>query len=121
MQVSDYKPNLVIYSGHDHTLEQLASAIGLKNDPYLLRYGARLVFEVYQKNNDSSDGKEMYFRLLSNGKDLTKQISFCRNGISLYKTVHLCKIEDIVRFLHDDYFTSLNVTNYKDACVNKSH
>lgn len=120
LKVSDYKPNLVIYSGHDHTLEQLASAIGLKNDPLLLRYGARLVFEVYQKNT-YNDGKGMYFRLLSNGKDLTKQISFCKNGIGLEKTVHLCKIEDIVRFLHDDYFTSLNVTNYKEACVNKSH
>lgn len=78
------------------------------------------MFEVYQKNNDSSDGKEIYFRLLSNGKDVTRQIGFCRNIITLDKTIYLCKIEDIVRFLHDDYFTSLNVTNYKDACVVKS-
>lgn len=118
--MSDSKPHLVIYSGHDHTIEQLASSIGLKNDPLLLRYGARLVFEVYQKNFDSTDGKESYFRLLSNGKDVTKQISFCRNTISLDKANNLCKIEDIVRFLHDDYFLSLNVTNYKEACLTKN-
>lgn len=79
-----------------------------------------MVFELYQKNDNSSEGKEIYFRLLSNGKDVTKQIGFCRNIITLDKTVNLCKIEDIVRFVHDDYFTALNVTNYKDACLVKN-
>lgn len=79
-----------------------------------------MIFEIYQKYSNSSDGNEIYFRLLSNGKDMTKHISFCKNIISLDKLVNLCKIEDIVRFLHDDYFTSINVTNYKEACLIKT-
>lgn len=117
--MSNNGPYLVIYSGHDHTLEQLSAALGLKNDPFLLRYAARLVFEVYEQNDKSNDAKGIYFRLLSNGKDVTKQIHFCKNIVNLDTKIHLCKIEDIVRFLHDDYFTSFNVTNYKDACVQK--
>ncbi|CAG9765766.1 unnamed protein product [Ceutorhynchus assimilis] len=111
-------PSLVLYSGHDFTLLQLTTALGLVNDPLLLRYASRLVFEVYQQNNhNNADEKGIYFRLLSNGNDVTRQIGFCRN---VDKKHSLCKIEDIVRFLHDDYFSSLNVTNFKDACVRKS-
>lgn len=109
----------MVYSGHDHTLEQLSAALGLKNDPFLLRYAARLIFEVYEENNQQGDAKGIYFRLLTNGKDVTKQINFCKHCISIDSKMNLCKIEDIVRFLHDDYFTSFNVTNYKDACIPK--
>lgn len=112
---------LVLYSGHDHTLEQLASALGLLNDPLLLRYGARLVFEVYQSNEGPQKGAGVvYFRLLSNGKDITNQIGFCKQLIVESSSEVLCKIEDIVRFIHDDYFASLNSTNFKDACVLKT-
>lgn len=107
----------MVYSGHDHTLEQLSTALGLQNDPFLLRYAARIVFEVYQEQEDSENNQGIYLRLLSNGKDITRQINFCKNIVNVDDKVNLCKIEDIVRFLHDDYFTSLNVTNFKDACL----
>ncbi|KAH1026303.1 hypothetical protein HUJ05_010845 [Dendroctonus ponderosae] len=89
-------PNLVLYSGHDFTLLHLSTALGLINDPLLLRYASRLVFEVYQDNRNN-DEKGTYFRLLSNGKDVTKQISFCKNIVSIDKKNNVCKIEDIVR------------------------
>ncbi|XP_050305286.1 2-phosphoxylose phosphatase 1 isoform X2 [Anthonomus grandis grandis] len=96
-------PNLVLYSGHDYTLLQLTAALGLVNDPLLLRYASRLVFEVYQDNRETkSDEKGIYFRLLSNGRDVTRQIGFCRNVIGADRKNALCKIEDI------------------DACVRKS-
>lgn len=119
-QVSNNGPYLVLYSGHDHTLEQLATALGLQNDPFLLRYAARVIFEVYQDNRESNNAKGIYFRLLSNGKDVTRQISFCKNLIGVDSKTNLCKIEDIVRFLHDDYFSPLNVSNFKDACLYKN-
>ncbi|KAF7266610.1 hypothetical protein GWI33_020111 [Rhynchophorus ferrugineus] len=79
-------PNLVIYSGHDYTLLQLSTALGMANDPLLLRYGSRIIFEIYQDNRGkTNDAKEFYFRVLTNGKDVTKQISFCRNVISIDK------------------------------------
>lgn len=119
--MSNTGPFLVFYSGHDNTVEQLSSALGLRYDPALLRYGARIIFEVYQDNREQHvSAKGVYFRLLSNGRDVTKQVKFCKNLISIDNKVNLCKIEDIVRFLHDDYFSSLNVSNFKDACVVKT-
>lgn len=118
MQVGSDGPKLVLYSGHDFTLLQLATALGLLHDPLLLRYASRLVFEVYQDNRHrKNDDRDVYFRLVSNGKDVTKEISFCRHSVTLDKKNSVCKIEDIVRFLHDDYFSTLNVTNFKDACL----
>lgn len=117
-QVSSSGPFFVLYSGHDHTIEQLTTTLGIQNDPLLLRFAARIVFEVYQENSDvpNNEATGVYFRVLSNGKDVTRQIIFCKNVLALENKVVLCRIEDIVRFLHDDYFSSLNVTNFKDAC-----
>ncbi|KAL3273968.1 hypothetical protein HHI36_015390 [Cryptolaemus montrouzieri] len=116
--VSSTGPFFVLYSGHDHTIEQLTTTLGVQNDPLLLRFAARIVFEVYQDNRDirNNEATGVYFRVLSNGKDVTRQITFCKNVLALENKVVLCRIEDIVRFLHDDYFSSLNVTNFKDAC-----
>ncbi|CAH0564791.1 unnamed protein product [Brassicogethes aeneus] len=117
--VSDNGPYFTLYSGHDHTVEQLTTALGISNDPLLLRYAARVAFEVYQDNREPMSGaKAIYFRVLANGKDVTRQVAFCKNIATIGK-VNLCKIEDIVRFLHDDYFTGVNATNYKDACAYK--
>lgn len=119
-QVSSNGPYLVLYSGHDHTLEQLSTALGLKSDPSLLRYASRLIFEIYHDNREAQGGaRGLYFRLLANGKDVTKQVRFCKDVVSVDAKVNLCKFEDIVRFIHDDYFLHLNVSNFKDACMTK--
>lgn len=119
--MSSNGPYLVLYSGHDHTIEQISTALGLKNDPLLLRYASRIIFEIYQDNRESQNGASgFYFRLLANGKDVTRQLSFCKELLELDPKTALCKIEDIVRFIHDDYFIKLNVTNFKDACVTKT-
>lgn len=117
--VSENGPSLVLYSGHDLTIEQLTTTLGLYNDPLLLRYGARVVFEVYQNSGEKHNGaKGAYVRLLVNGRDVTRQVGFCKNFVFLDENkVALCKIEDFVRFLHDDYFASMDVTNFKDACT----
>lgn len=66
----------------------------------------------------SSDSRQYYLRFLFNGKDLTHKISFCRRaGFRLSDSVFLCPIETVVRFLHEDYFTAFNTTNFKDACT----
>lgn len=119
--VSNSGPYLILYSGHDHTLEQLSTALGLQNDPHLLRYAGRIIIEVYNNNLQLLNGaRDVYFRILSNGKDVTRQVYFCKELLNVRQDVTLCKIEDIVRFIHDDYFTSLNFTNFKDSCVTKN-
>ena len=74
-------------------------------------------------------GSNYFFRIVFNGKDVTRELKFCKNAENSYvapqgsqvsnnfeKKFYLCPIESIVRFLHEDYFTIFNSTNIKDAC-----
>lgn len=118
--VSGDKTKFVLYSGHDRTIQFLTAALGIKSQNYIIPYAARVTFEVYKSDKET----EFYFRLVYNGIDVTKEIDFCEGGKSLRVTkdsrgnkADLCPIENIIRFIHDDYFTSLNATNFKDACT----
>ncbi|KAG5314441.1 PXYP1 phosphatase, partial [Pseudoatta argentina] len=124
--ISEARPKIVLYSGHDKTLEYLATALGIVSD-VATHYASRLVIEVYKINprNDNRLASDFYFRIIANGRDLTPKVPFCRNANTYVsddgefmskKSVKLCPIENIVRQLHDDYFVPFNATNFKDAC-----
>lgn len=126
--ISEARPKIVLYSGHDKTLEYLATALGVVSD-VATHYASRLVIEIYKINprNDNRLASDFYFRVVANGRDLTPKIPFCRNantyvsddgdqGAGKKGVVKLCPIENIVRQLHDDYFVPFNATNFKDAC-----
>lgn len=125
--ISESRPKIVLYSGHDKTLEYLATALGIFSDRLTMpQYASRFVIEVYRINprNENRVASDFYFRVVVNGRDLTERIPFCRSS-NLYgvnyadrKDLKLCPIEAIVRQLHDDYFAPFNATNFKDACTN---
>ncbi|KAL1464907.1 hypothetical protein WDU94_004512 [Cyamophila willieti] len=124
--VSNSKPRLTIFSGHDWTVRYLAVTLGLFTDgagsPI---YASRFIIELYKNKATStsyeetgSSSRQYYLRFLFNGKDLTSKVPFCkRAGLRYSETAFLCPIESVVRFLHDDYFTPFNTTNFKDACT----
>lgn len=136
--VSEKKPRIVLYSGHDKTIQYLTFALGI-SDGITPHYASRLIFELYRKKGkpkkDSPLAREYYFRIVFNGKDLTNQVNFCRNSVVQYipekvptvtmknssvpkkQSSYLCPIESVVRFLHDDYFHIFNTTNFKDSCL----
>lgn len=125
--ISGDKTKLVLYSAHDRTLQFLIAALGLNtnayNQSYFIPYATRLAFEIYKSETGTGDLSEYYFRLVSNGYDVTRLIEFCEGGRSLRiskdsrgNKADLCPVENIIRFIHDDYFASFNATNYKDAC-----
>ncbi|XP_047992908.1 2-phosphoxylose phosphatase 1 isoform X2 [Leguminivora glycinivorella] len=137
--ISENKPKIVIYSGHDKTLQPLILALGLTNyQHYNVNYASRMIFEVYRKKDLRDEFKftkrkavaqDFYFRVVYNGEDVTNKLSFCKNKQSIVMKVadpiddmktyntYLCPIENVVRFIHDDYFAIFNVTNFKDACA----
>ncbi|CAL7942547.1 unnamed protein product [Xylocopa violacea] len=132
--ISEAKPKIVLYSGHDKTLEYLATALGIFSDKLTMpHYASRFVIEVYRINpkNENHVASDFYFRVVINGKDYTQKIPFCRNANfysvsyierneaeKIRKDSKLCPIETIIRQLHDDYFGPFNATNFKDACTN---
>ncbi|XP_055639700.1 2-phosphoxylose phosphatase 1 [Toxorhynchites rutilus septentrionalis] len=118
--ISGDKVKFVLYSGHDKTMEYVMAALGLTTDRPFIPYASRMAFEVYKSDKDT----QYYFRLLYNGNDVTSTIGVCEGGKSLSvprgirgDRAKLCPIENIIRFLHDDYFLPLNATNFKDACL----
>lgn len=129
--ISEGKPKIVLYSGHDKTLEYLATALGIFSDKLTMpHYASRFVIEVYRINpkNENHVASDFYFRVIVNGKDFTQKIPFCKNA-NFYNVERqdsertrrdskLCPIETIIRQLHDDYFGPFNATNFKDACAN---
>lgn len=153
--ISERKPKIVLYSGHDKTLQYLTTALGVISDTTVApHYASRLIIEVYKSKEQNSTSKrtgsgtvarDYYFRLVFNGRDLTNHIHFCKgsnnltpvqvrsdgsqnihnssltpNGSRRQSTAYLCPIESIIRFLHDDYFSSFNATNFKDVCSVRS-
>uniref|UniRef100_A0A1B0C0R9 2-phosphoxylose phosphatase 1 n=1 Tax=Glossina palpalis gambiensis TaxID=67801 RepID=A0A1B0C0R9_9MUSC len=118
--ISGDRTKFVLYAGHDWTLQYLTAAFGIRTDNTFIAYAARLTIEVYRSDTHT----DYYFRVVYNGHDVTQQIDFCEGGKSLRVTrdsrgnkADLCPIENIIRFLHEDYFAPLNATNFKDACM----
>nr|XP_026495878.1 uncharacterized protein LOC113400510 [Vanessa tameamea] len=137
--ISENKPKFVLYSGHDKTLQALILALGLNSyQHYNIQYASRMIFEVYRKKDLRDEFKftkrkavaqDFYFRVVYNGDDVTNKLSLCRSrqnivmkvndpidDVKTYNT-YLCPIENIVRFIHDDFFSGFNVSNFKDACA----
>lgn len=130
--ISGDKVKFVLYSGHDRTFQYLLSALGIYKSvdkdqlpkmSYFIPYASRIQFEIYKSDASNGDTTEYYFRVISNGQDITRMIEFCEGGRSLRITKNargtkadLCPIENIIRFIHDDYFLLFNATNQKDAC-----
>lgn len=119
--ISGDRTKFVLYSGHDCTMQYLTAALGIvTSQGQTIAYASRLAFEVYR----SEAHTDYYFRVVYNGRDVTQQIDFCEGGKSLRVTrdsrgnkADLCPIENIIRFLHEDYFAPLNATNFKEACA----
>lgn len=120
--ISGAKTKFVLYSGHDRTLQFIIAALNIQSiKSYFIPYASRMAFEVYKSDNDVA--AEYYFRLVFNGRDVTREIHVCEGGKSLRiskdsrgNKADLCPIENIIRFIHDDYFVIFNATNLKDAC-----
>ncbi|KAG5676422.1 hypothetical protein PVAND_006260 [Polypedilum vanderplanki] len=118
--ISGDKVKLVLYSCHDQTIQYVLATLGLYEKSSYVPYATRFAFEVYRSDKDN----QHYFRAVYNGHDVTRMISFCIDGKSLrvkrgraFTPAYLCPIENIIRFIHDDYFTMMNATNFKDACL----
>ncbi|KAL5280379.1 PXYLP1 family protein [Megaselia abdita] len=121
--ISGDRTKFVLYSGHDWTMQYLTAALGIERKHTYVPYATTLGFEVYK----SEANTDYYFRVILSGNDVTQSLGFCEGSKSLIvnrdsrgSKAALCPIENIIRFLHEDYFTALNVTNFKDACLMSS-
>ena len=129
----DGKPKVVVYSGHDKTLNYILSSLDVPIYQ-LPHYASRIILEVYRNNSSKAQTGQYrldyFFRIIYNGKDVTKFLSFCdvkvvnhysgSNGIR--NTVNLCPVSNLDNYIRArNYFREFNVTSFKEACIiNKS-
>ena len=120
------KPKIQLYSCHDTTLNYLLDTFGITDFDYPY-YSSRLIFETYKNNQmirNSSSGDYGYFlRIVYNGRDLTRHVSFCRNKLKVVKngegnSVDLCPVSEFTKFMAtENYFVNFELKSYKEICV----
>lgn len=120
--ISGLGSRFVLYAGHDRTLEAMLAALGVDGAelPAFVPYAARLAVEVYRSRANG----EHYFRIVYQGRDITAGVHVCAGSRSLHVSrqqrrsakAALCPIENIIRFVHEDYFAAFNASNYREAC-----
>ncbi|XP_068242029.1 2-phosphoxylose phosphatase 1 [Palaemon carinicauda] len=125
--VGDSKPRVVIFSGHDKTLKFLLDSLAVPNYqlPY---YASRLIFEVYRNTSTPQNAeyrKNYSFRVVYNGKDITRLIPFCdaimvkqlKSGSVKRGSINLCSVGKLENYLKPEvYFKEFNVASFKAAC-----
>ncbi|CAD5115998.1 DgyrCDS4933 [Dimorphilus gyrociliatus] len=96
-----------LYSGHDSTIDPLLTLLGV-NTGIWPPYASRIIFEQYEYNERN------YFRVLYNGKDVTRKIGFCK-GKPL-ENDKLCSLETLWQFVNFQYLKELKCKSYRAAC-----
>nr|XP_045582239.1 2-phosphoxylose phosphatase 1-like [Procambarus clarkii]XP_045582240.1 2-phosphoxylose phosphatase 1-like [Procambarus clarkii] len=125
--IGDAKPRVVIYSGHDKTLKYLLDSLAVPNYqlPY---YASRLIVELYRNSSVAQNSEyraSYFFRLVYNGKDITKSIPFCdsftikqlKSGSVKRGTISLCGVGKLETYIRPElYFKEFNAVSYREAC-----
>lgn len=101
------KEKFFLYSGHDSTVDPLLTLLGVNKGNWP-PYASRIVFEQYEYHKNS------YFRILFNGKNLVKELEFCKGNFD--ENNNLCKTETLINFVNFRYLKDLRSKNYAEAC-----
>lgn len=108
-QVAGETPmKFVLYSGHDSTIDPLASALDITSGIWP-KYASRIVFELYRQRGQS------FLRVLMDGSVVTGDLKFCRERMSNTE-LGLCKLEHFLEFVDRESLASMHESDYALAC-----
>ena len=102
------KDKITVYSGHDATLRPLLLALRLPLTHWP-PYASRLIFELYKPVSSKSQS-EYLFKIIYNGRDVTRQLPFCVTRIGW--TYSGCALNDLINYFHN----MLGGMEYVEAC-----
>ena len=97
----------MLYSGHDTTIDPLATALGFGNGTWP-NYAARIVFELYTRHSDSVH----FIRVLYDGEPVTHLLKFCK-PVGIEK---LCNFDDYFEFLNTGYLKGFTGNSRQEVC-----
>ena len=114
VQSSSVQEKITVYSGHDSTILPLILALELPVNQWP-PFASRMVFELYRPQSNKQD---YLFKIILNGKDLTRELKFC--GVDLDRT-GACGLKYLTNY-YLNLFRNSRYKNYADACnaINKS-
>lgn len=98
----------VLYSGHDSTVDPLASALDIGSGIWP-KYASRIVLELYSQSGQS------FLRVLMDGSVVTSDMKFCRGRMS-NTDLGLCKLEHFLEFVNRESLASIHESDYALAC-----
>ena len=101
------KLKVLIYSGHDLSLPNLAAALGMKLTE-MVPYASRIILEMYKDKHG-----ERFIRVLYNGRVKTHELSFCK-GIG--EGSELCPLKNFVSFVINENLQPYSAKTYNEAC-----
>ncbi len=102
----------ILYSGHDMTITPLTSALGFNYGTHP-PFASRITFELYQHLPSENSVQDYFFRILFNGKDMTQNVTFCRERTN---QDGLCSLEHFLQFVLYDNLKFFNANSYDEAC-----
>lgn len=102
------RPSFRHYSAHDITLVPVLNFFRIY-DGIIPHYRARIIVEIYKRRH--SQGGELFFRLLYNGRSVTQAVPFCP------KTA-LCPFSTLIEQLNMVAFREFHVNTLKELCQN---
>lgn len=104
----DEKSRIHLYSGHDKTISALLKALKV-HDGHWPPYASNLIFELYDGNR-----KQFYVRILYNGRDVTKQVRFCKDIGNA--TGGLCPFDNFMYFVFYETSRYFGTSGYEAIC-----
>ncbi|KAG8192960.1 hypothetical protein JTE90_028083 [Oedothorax gibbosus] len=108
----------LLYSAHDLTLSPLLSVLGIHQNG-VVPYASHMTFEIFSITEDSS--AQYGLRIVYKGKDVTKQVSFCKPYFESSKTWRsalqrkFCPLESFFEFVVH-LVPSTGHASYKALC-----
>lgn len=106
------RAKFLFFSGHDVNLTTVASTLGF-DDGVIPPYASRLIFEAYAR------GARHFFRVLYNGRDVTRKLIFCKD-VESSSDATLCSFDRLTSFLKKDFFSVLGSRGPGDVCDNRN-
>ncbi|ESN96724.1 hypothetical protein HELRODRAFT_163822 [Helobdella robusta] len=109
---TNHLPTVILYSGHDSTIEPIASSLGFA-DGHWPKYASRIVIEQYGKNSknaNNNNSSKSLLRILYNGKAVTHLTPFCRNVGDELQKFSLCPTSNFKTFVNEQ------LSGYRKDC-----
>lgn len=102
---------IVLFSGHDVTIESLSTALGFY-DGNIPPYASRVIFEVFSDINNTQ-----LFRVIYNGKDVTRHLDICKQNKCFTMGQHkLVDSNQFNTFCIEKFRDITKANNYTQAC-----